>query len=517
MWNLWWVYYALVEGKGSPLDCDLLFFPWGCDLRFHTLSIMNGWLALPLTALMGSVVAYNALFVLWTFATQFFAAIWAKEQGAGRYASILLGLVAAVGAYRWNHLEHLNLFSTGWLFLAFWQCDRLWQRPDHRRAMLFTLAWMGTALTDWYYALFVGVYWGGRLLMQTIEPDVRPLQKGLPYFIFPPLALTALVMIYFSPGDKIYPANDPQQFSIVVTSFWSLDGLHLITPPWLIEALSLPVQQGSEFRLHPGLLLLLLGVWGVASKGVLRLQRYLVGVMAVFFVLSLGPLLRLGGEPVSLGSVPFFLPAALHAYLPGFDSMRVFTRFSYIGFVILALFGLARLEQWLRGYGRSFYQALLWLIVVLGFLLESQWRPLPLSHYQAPKKIATWQEGGLAEFPFEPTVMSGLHLFHQTLHQQPIYVAEFSRMGQYKEKYLQSFPILKRLNDWALGRAVERNSNIECNLLKSIKLDGVIFYQFPEKPDPADRLNEQCEEVEIDSIELGLLQNTQSQASVSNK
>jgi hypothetical protein len=60
LWNLWWVYYALFERHVSPLWCDLVFYPWGGDLRYHTLSLVNGILAAPVTAVFGPVVSYGA-------------------------------------------------------------------------------------------------------------------------------------------------------------------------------------------------------------------------------------------------------------------------------------------------------------------------------------------------------------------------------------------------------------------------------------------------------------------------
>ena len=79
LWNLWWVYYALLEKHVSPLRCGMIFIPWGCDLRVHTLSLANGVLAMPLTGLLGPVITYNLLFLLWTWFTAVFAALWMRE------------------------------------------------------------------------------------------------------------------------------------------------------------------------------------------------------------------------------------------------------------------------------------------------------------------------------------------------------------------------------------------------------------------------------------------------------
>ena len=47
-WNLWWSKRALIEGVRSSLTTDLLYYPTGVNLYFHTLNPFNGLWSLPI-------------------------------------------------------------------------------------------------------------------------------------------------------------------------------------------------------------------------------------------------------------------------------------------------------------------------------------------------------------------------------------------------------------------------------------------------------------------------------------
>jgi hypothetical protein len=48
-WNLWWVKTALIDQHTGPFFTQLLFYPTGVSLLFHTLNVFNGVLSLPIS------------------------------------------------------------------------------------------------------------------------------------------------------------------------------------------------------------------------------------------------------------------------------------------------------------------------------------------------------------------------------------------------------------------------------------------------------------------------------------
>lgn len=456
LWNLWWVYYALFERGISPLRCDTIFIPWGCDLRYHTLSIVNGVLASPFTAWFGPVVSFNGLFVIWTAMTGCFAALWARQMGGDRWVAILLGILAAYGPYRWAHQIHLNLFSTPWLFLAFYLCERSLQKREIRYSAGIGLVWLLAFFSDWYYGLFVGLYLAIRsVLVVWQERNVECLRWAFLFTGLPAVFVGFLLFFYFYPSRALEGYVDP--VAMKYSAFWSLDLMHFFIPIWLLPQYSV-LQQNEEFYFHPGMVLMGLPLVFGWVKGntidCIRKRRVLGVTAGVFFLVSLGPVLMGNGRPVNVFGLPIFLPAGLFELIPGLTVIRVYARFVYIGLAAYLLLGLLGLQSWME---RSTWQGRAPVLICIGLtlcmILETGWRfpemfpeePSPLIFPDSPKPVL--------ELPFTPSQRGGLHLYHQTLHQQPIFVAEFSRLGNYRKRYLEAYPALDILNRAAKGES----------------------------------------------------------------
>jgi hypothetical protein len=94
-WNQWWIKQALIDRIANPLVTDLLYFPTGVSLYFHTLNPFNGVTTLPIQLAFGLIAAYNAVvFLSWVLAGygMFLLARWVIEgrgaRGEGRYAPV---------------------------------------------------------------------------------------------------------------------------------------------------------------------------------------------------------------------------------------------------------------------------------------------------------------------------------------------------------------------------------------------------------------------------------------------
>jgi len=489
LWNLWWVYYALFERHVSPLRCDMIFIPWGCDLRVHTLSIANGLIAAPVTAYFGANVSYNLLFFFWTLWTGVFASLWARRFGLGMAASAFIGFLAAFNPYRWAHQAHLNLFSTAWLFFAFWQCERMLENGSKRSLVLFIIAWLLALFTDWYYGLFTGIYLTVRLLSHGAEKkDRAALFRILRIAAISGAAMLAALLAYFyRPNAGAFQEIYIDPVGMKYSAYWSLDLLHLLLPAWLIYSLQLPLLNYGEFQIHPGLAILLPSLFFIIADHSFwknRSQRgALLVIAAVFLFLSLGPVIKFKGEIVMIKELPFFSPTALFEKIPFLTVIRVYARFAYVGFLCLVLAGVIGWEKWkpaLRGYSAPIY-----IVLGLCFLLETWWRPPLMGDYSFNPAIFNQNSKAILELPFTPSNLSGLHLYHQTFHHKPIHVVEFSRLGRYKERYLEAHPALKFLNLAAMGEdlAPEDEKYLETRFCADVHDLGSVDIVFQSQPD----------------------------------
>ena len=94
------------------------------------------------------------------------------------------------------------------------------------------------------------------------------------------------------------------------------------------------------------------------------------------------------------------------------------------------------------------------------FLCETEWRPPRL--YPTPPLQSTLAQtrGPILELPFTPSTLSGYHLYHQTIHHQPIFIAEFSRLSKFKARYLENYPALAILNRIAWNETLTPDEEI---------------------------------------------------------
>lgn len=494
LWNLWWVYYALFERGISPLRCDMIFIPWGCDLRFHTLSIVNGILASPVTGSFGPVVAFNLLFMAWTALTGIFAALWARQFGARRPVAILIGVIAAFGPYRWAHMTHLNLFSTPWLFLSFFLCERSVASRRRFDAVWITVAWLLAFFSDWYYGLFVGLYLAVRSGLLVLQERSRENLNWIAlYAATPTIVMGAIVWAYFYNSQSLEGYVDP--VSVTLSVYWSIDLMHFLLPLWLLPHFP-QIQQSEEFWQHPGFVLLLLSLLFFRYVGGTNEWRWrkknLLALTLVFFIISLGPVLMCDATAVRVIGVPIFLPAGLFEIVPGLTTIRVYARFAYVGILTFLLLGLLGMQNWIdtRGYRRGVFVACLMLSCV--FVVETGWRFPLLGDYEPSKLIFPDSPKPVLELPFTPSLLGGLHLYHQTLHHQPIFAVEFSRLGHYKEKYLTSFPALTVLNRVASGKSPTEGEPFDaeqfCRDFKQLGSAHMVFAIDEENREETDRI-----------------------------
>ena len=67
VWNLWWVKQAVVSGQWNVYHTDLLYFPEGVNLYFHTLALTAGIMSLPLQLVGFNLLASYNLVMLSSF------------------------------------------------------------------------------------------------------------------------------------------------------------------------------------------------------------------------------------------------------------------------------------------------------------------------------------------------------------------------------------------------------------------------------------------------------------------
>jgi len=194
-WNLWWMKTALVDRQQTPFVTDLLYYPTGVGLYFHTLNPFNGLFTLSLQLSNGLFVAYNTvIFFSWTMAGYgvYLLTLWILDfrfwilDGQPHQAGIsnpkskiqnpksafVAGAIFTFAPFHMAHLlGHMQVLSFQWLpfyvlylLKASTHCRQ--GKPWARQALMAGLFLTLTGLCDWYFVLYLFFFTGVAILWQ---------------------------------------------------------------------------------------------------------------------------------------------------------------------------------------------------------------------------------------------------------------------------------------------------------------------------------------------------------------
>jgi hypothetical protein len=165
LWNLWWVREAVLQGR-NPFVTDMIWYPTGVTLYYHTLNVFNGLLAIPLLTFFPLTTTYN-LIILFSFVMGGYGAFLLVHYLCGnRWAALVGSVVFAYSAYHIATMRNLlQLVSLEWVpFFVLFLLQAVFDPPWHtwgevgtwlsRRALPAGVALFLVALVDWYYTLY---------------------------------------------------------------------------------------------------------------------------------------------------------------------------------------------------------------------------------------------------------------------------------------------------------------------------------------------------------------------------
>ena len=111
IWNLWWVKQALLTLHTNPYHTDLLYYPGGVTLYFHTLVLTAGLTAIPLQLLgLNLITSYNLILLSTYVLAGLGAYLLCRYLTGNSWASLVGGLVFAFAPSDSAHLfGHMNM------------------------------------------------------------------------------------------------------------------------------------------------------------------------------------------------------------------------------------------------------------------------------------------------------------------------------------------------------------------------------------------------------------------------
>jgi hypothetical protein len=160
LWNNWWIAHALWARHRSPLRTDMIFAPFGADLRLHTLGLLYGVLSSPLLPWLGTIRVLS----LQTFLTPVLNGLAAfglvAKLSGRRDAAFVAGLlIAATPAVNFHIAVGRVACAAVWpLIWAISALIEVLERPSFRSAAILGVAIVTMLLADQQIALY-GFLW----------------------------------------------------------------------------------------------------------------------------------------------------------------------------------------------------------------------------------------------------------------------------------------------------------------------------------------------------------------------
>lgn len=481
-WNLWWVKVALVERLQNPYVTDLLYYPTGVGLYFHTLNPFNGLATLPVQLSAGLIPAYNTVVLIsWVLAGYgvFLLTRWVvgRRDSASTAAAFCAGLVFTFAPVHMAHLlGHMQVMALQWLpFYALAllrgvsaaQVGRPWRRAGLWAGLFLVLA----GLCDWYFVLYLLLFtglmivwaWARRMgtraapVATWLGPLGAPVIAGAMFALVLSPVLIPMVLEALRFNFMVRPSSDLYILSASLLDFLIPNRLHTLFRPdsfaWPGNQIA-PVSERTIAVGYVALAATLAAVVGARTRGRLL---WLWGVGAIFFLLlALGPRLHVGnidwaqipgGSAAIRGSIadddaivaprewsPY---AVVNALVPFMRISRSVSRFAIMVQLCVAVLAGVGLAWALSRVRRGMPWAAM---AVMALILAEYWVvPYPTSPPDTPPFYAYLAVQG--ELEAQHPVCAGCvavlnlpmnydrpgYLLYQTVHRRPLTVAYISR------------------------------------------------------------------------------------------
>jgi hypothetical protein len=455
VWELWWGKTALLDLRTNVANLTSLYYPQGAHHPVIWSDAYLFLLSIPLVLLSGPVLAYNvhffASYVLTGFTTYLLCLALTKRHGA----SFVGGLVFAFAPIRSDHASHgmLSLMLTYWLPLYVLSLIRLFKKPRANNGLLCGIFLGLSVLSSPLHLLhFVIPFTLVFLLYQHFAARGR--LYNAPFIRGFGLALAvagAMVVLPYLPLLQTGGSGESSPLARQGILSHSADLLGFLVPPSsqvlvervpVLSALVARIMPESGYTVYLGLvpvLLASLGVWRTRGGARLWVILGLVGV-----VLSLGPLLRLGGRLVEYsvaGETGFVvLPGALLAELPFYSLIRAPGRFAEATMLSLAVLASCGISALFQAAGRRTLYSVLGIAAILAVCLEyASHLPFPVVDLPIPDFYETVRRDGKAYGIMDVGTETLNHqgMYYQTVHGHPIVRGYIYRLPPEVKPYLR--------------------------------------------------------------------------------
>ena len=492
VWNLWWVKHSVLNLHTHPYHTEHLFYPLGTSLAFHTLSLFNSFLSIPLQFFLSRITCYNLLILLSFVLAGYGMYLLAYELTGHFGASFVASLVFAYSPYHFAHAgHHLQLSSIQFIPLYVLYLIRLFSQGKLKYSLFAGVFLVLASLCSWYYLMYLFIFSVIFVIYRLINfIPTRVLGKVFAMllvwgmmispFVYPLVKETVYGRDYISKDYQLWFSADLAAFIIPSPSHplvaGSLDNLYgkLGGNPW-------------EATVFLGFTVLLL-----AGYAIYKLRWHQTGFWVtsgvIFSVLSLGPRLHIMGNSIFPDTpMPYWL---IHQF-PLFRMISSPSRFVVMVMLSLAvLVGYAVKEIFSGEKKIKLGMGLIAGLILMEYATFPVDLVLPDQVTRAPflQQVLAADESDYAvlELPIKGYWINNIYMYRQTKHHKKILNGNVSRHSPEFTKFISDEPL----------RRLAENTGITDDYFEQLKplfvenkIKYIIFNKYLYGDTPTDKLS----------------------------
>jgi hypothetical protein len=462
-WNLWWVKWTVSHRDTLPFYTSMLYHPDGVTLAYHTLNLLNGYLAFILQALLGVSLpaTFNIICLLTFIASGLSMFMLVRSITGSPTAGFIASVIFTFSPYRVGRVcyGNLDLYSTQFIPVLVWFLTEMDQTHRWRDAVGAAVALSLTGWCSLELGFGTGILTG--LIFALAPYGTKQLMLRLKCWFLFGLLTCAFMSPFILPMISNYESFQDQTDLSIGAALNSADLLGFFVPdrgtmplikrvgPRFIAQAIDQVYAGFygnpyEKTVFLGYTVLIVTVVSlcVAQSRVVRRWFF---VAVVCFVLCLGPILRIAGRPL-LSPMPY----ELFFHVPLLKFGRSPSRLAIFLMLALAItvgYGCAALERRWRWFK--------WITILIGALVFVEYLIIPMRLDNHAVSIPAYydqlakenQEIAVLDVPIDLHGAQGpaaKYMLYQTVHQKPIVGGYISRTPS-KALWLFERPFLHQL------------------------------------------------------------------------
>ncbi len=425
-WADWWTYKAITDPTISLWETDMMYYPIGADLVYHSFSHLNTAVSLALRPLLGTLPAYNIAILLNYVLAGLSMFHLGRHMTGSSVAGILAGIVFAFNShnlYQSCHPVLVSVWCFPWMTLFFIRAIR----ENSIKLALFAAVFVFLGAATSTVLVILMAFWIAILLLYMLFSKQFP-RPGWQIVLAFGIASGLLVLptVYPLLQDAIGSNNssfvtDPQHS--IRTDMGSF-----MVPHWYVW-----LTRGLYIGVMPFFLMML--AFGRQRRG--ATIWFLLIVIAYLF--AIGPMPIIFNTPLPI-VLPWTLPIA-----PVLRNMYRMMILMALGLAGVTAYGWLGLLESIRDSKKHIVAS----AMLVGALIFFEYTAVPFP--TTPATVSDFYTNYLDEVPQDVVIailptgrqQDKRYMYYQTRHEQPMTGGVISRAGEEVYEFIYENPLLR--------------------------------------------------------------------------